>query len=103
MASITIRNLDDDVKTRFPVRAVEHHRSVEEGVRVILRDAVNGGPAAPRDLARFNGASNSKWTQRVLHKPFDLHNFSRRSGMREGVAQPDPRSTIPLANAGRKR
>ena len=40
MASITIRNLDDDVKTRLRVRAAEHHRSMEEEVRIILRDAV---------------------------------------------------------------
>ena len=30
VASITIRNLDDEVKTRLRVRAAEHHRSVEE-------------------------------------------------------------------------
>ena len=41
MASITIRNLDDDVKTRLRVRAAEHHRSMEEEARIILRDAVN--------------------------------------------------------------
>jgi len=48
MASITIRNLEDRVKTRLRVRAAEHHRSMEEEVRVILRAAVNGGQAAPR-------------------------------------------------------
>ena len=53
MASITIRNLDDEVKTRLRVRAAEHHRSMEEEVCIILRDAVNGGPTAPRDLAKF--------------------------------------------------
>jgi len=53
MASITIRNLEDRVKTRLRVRAAEHHRSMEEEVRVILRAAVNGGRAAPRDLAKF--------------------------------------------------
>ena len=53
MASITIRNLDDEVKTRLRVRAAEHHRSMEEEVRVILRDAVNGGRTSPRDLAKF--------------------------------------------------
>ena len=53
MTSITIRNLDDDVKTRLRVRAVEHHRSMEEEARIILRDAVNNARAAPRDLARF--------------------------------------------------
>ena len=30
VASITIRNLDDDVKTRLRVRAAEHGRSMEE-------------------------------------------------------------------------
>ena len=53
MASITIRDLDDDLKTRLRVRAAEHHRSMEEEVRIILRDTVNGGRAAPRDLAKF--------------------------------------------------
>ena len=53
MANITIRNLDDDVKRRLRVRAAEHHRSMEEEVRIILRTAVTGGQAPPRDLARF--------------------------------------------------
>ena len=51
MASITIRNLDDDVKTRLRVRAAEHHRSMEEEVRLILREAVERKPP-PRNLAR---------------------------------------------------
>ena len=53
MASITIRNLDDDVKTRLRVRAAEHHRSMEKEVRIILSEAVNGGRTGPRDLAKF--------------------------------------------------
>ncbi len=40
MASITIRNLDDEVKTRLRIRAAEHGRSMEEEARVVLRDAV---------------------------------------------------------------
>ncbi|MYD96258.1 MAG: plasmid stabilization protein [Gammaproteobacteria bacterium] len=53
MASITIRNLDDDVKTRIRVRAAEHHRSMEEEVRIILRDAVNRDRTGLRNLAAF--------------------------------------------------
>ena len=53
MASITIRNLDSGVKTRLRVRAAEHHRSMEEEVRIILGDAVNDRRTAPRDLANF--------------------------------------------------
>lgn len=51
MASITIRNLDDDLKRRLRVRAAENGRSMEEEVREILRQAV-GMPIAPRDLGQ---------------------------------------------------
>ena len=40
MASITIRSLDDDVKTRLRVRAARHHRSMEKEVRLIVCDAI---------------------------------------------------------------
>lgn len=50
MASITIRNLDDDIKQRLRVRAAEHGRSMEEEARDILR-RVMGEDAAPRNLA----------------------------------------------------
>lgn len=53
MASITVRNLDEDVKTRLRVRAAEHNRSMEEEVRIILRNAVDDGRGGPRDLAKF--------------------------------------------------
>ena len=53
MASITIRNLDDDVKKRLRLRAAEHSRSMEEEVRIILREAVADGQSGPRDLAKF--------------------------------------------------
>ena len=53
MASITIRKLDDDVKTRLRVRAAEHHRSMEEEARIILRDAVTGRSHGPRNLVTF--------------------------------------------------
>ena len=46
MASITIRNLDDDVKTRLRVRAAGHGRSMEEEARLILRDAVGRNPGS---------------------------------------------------------
>ena len=46
MASITIRNLDDDVKTRLRVRAAGNGRSMEEEVRLILRDAVGRRPSS---------------------------------------------------------
>ena len=41
MASITIRNLDEDVKAQLRMRAAGNGRSIEEEVRLILREAVN--------------------------------------------------------------
>ena len=51
MASITVRNLDDDVKRRLRVRAAENGRSMEEEARDILRRAV-GGASPPKDLGQ---------------------------------------------------
>ena len=39
MASITIRNLEDDTKHRMKLRAAQHGRSMEEEARDILRRA----------------------------------------------------------------
>lgn len=50
MASITILNLDDDVKTRLRVRAASNGRSMEEEARLFLRQAVES-KAACRNLA----------------------------------------------------
>ena len=44
MASITIRNLDDDLKKRLRIRAAEHGRSMEEEARDIIRDALAKSP-----------------------------------------------------------
>ena len=52
MASITIRHLDDDVKTQLRVRASANGRSMEEEARIILREVV-GREAEPQNLARF--------------------------------------------------
>ena len=46
MASITIRNLDDEVKTRLRVHAARNHRSMEEEARLILGDAVGRKPSS---------------------------------------------------------
>lgn len=50
MASITIRNLDDQVKQRLRVRAALNGRSMEEEARDILRQVVSED-VPPRDLA----------------------------------------------------
>lgn len=40
MATLTIRNLDDDLKARLRVEAAQHGHSMEEEVRSILRRAL---------------------------------------------------------------
>ena len=50
MASITIRNLDDEVKTRLRVRAADNGHSMEEEARIILRDAVDPGMSQAKGL-----------------------------------------------------
>jgi phosphopantothenoylcysteine decarboxylase / phosphopantothenate---cysteine ligase len=54
MASLTVRQLDDQLKTRLRLRAARHGRSMEDEVRVILRQAAE---ETSRDaLERFSPA-----------------------------------------------
>lgn len=40
MASLTVRNLDENLKSRLRLQAAGHGRSMEEEVRVILAEAL---------------------------------------------------------------
>ncbi|MGB3394546.1 MAG: plasmid stabilization protein [Stenotrophomonas sp.] len=44
MATMTIRNLEDEVKARLRVRAAQHGRSMEEEARNILRSVLSPEP-----------------------------------------------------------
>jgi phosphopantothenoylcysteine decarboxylase / phosphopantothenate---cysteine ligase len=46
MASLTVRKLDEAIKTYLRLRSAKNGRSVEEEVRVILRDYLEGHPAS---------------------------------------------------------
>ncbi len=52
MASITVRNLDEDLKRRLRIQAAENNRSMEQEVREILRDALYRKPLTGEELAR---------------------------------------------------
>ena len=41
LATLTIRNLDDRLKSQLRVRAARHDRSMEEEARTILRDVLS--------------------------------------------------------------
>lgn len=47
MASLTIRNLDDEIKAQLRLQAARHGRSMEEEARAILRQSVSGSPSQP--------------------------------------------------------
>ena len=50
MAAITIRRLDEDLKTRLRVRAAEHGRSMEEEAREILKASLTADPSSELNL-----------------------------------------------------
>ena len=52
MPSITIRNLDEGLKTRLRVQAAHHGRSMEEEARDILRVALSRKRANASNLAK---------------------------------------------------
>ncbi|MGE0061759.1 MAG: bifunctional phosphopantothenoylcysteine decarboxylase/phosphopantothenate--cysteine ligase CoaBC [Xanthobacteraceae bacterium] len=49
MASITIRQLDEALKQRLRLRAAKNGRSMEDEVRVLLREAADGETPAPAE------------------------------------------------------
>ena len=51
MASITIRNLDDETKERLRVRAAKRRRSMEDEARNILRETLARDSVSPVNLA----------------------------------------------------
>jgi antitoxin FitA len=53
MASITIRNIEDGLKTQLKARAAQHGRSMEEEARNILRESLeHEPPKTMADIAR---------------------------------------------------
>ena len=68
MATLTVRNLDDDVVRRLRVRAAEHGRSAEAEHREILRLVLFG-----------DEADRAEQRQRVAER---LAEFRRRTGGR---------------------
>jgi antitoxin FitA len=53
MSSLTVRNIDPRLKAKLRIRAARNARSMEEEVRVILREAVAKDPRVTTNLATF--------------------------------------------------
>jgi len=78
MASITIRNLNDDVKARLRVQAARHGRSMEEEARDLIRSA----------LAR-TGQSETECLARSIRRRFaDLDDVELEIAPREPIPEP---------------
>jgi phosphopantothenoylcysteine decarboxylase / phosphopantothenate---cysteine ligase len=69
MASLTIRKLDEAVKVHLRLRSAKNGRSVEEEVRVILRETIQGRPfefaAGPSQAAMSPADAPSRVTGRA--------------------------------------
>lgn len=95
MSTLTVRNLDDDLKVKLRIRAAQHGVSVEEEARCILRDALARTgtaeqPMGQRLLNRFNAATTTDFILPERHLP-------RTAG--RGVAEyPKPYAAIHQRN-----
>lgn len=61
MASITIPNLEESLKSQLRIQAAMHGRSIEDEARDILRSSLNQEPQEPKNLGTAINA---------LFKPF---------------------------------
>jgi plasmid stability protein len=87
MATITVRNVDDNVKKRLRLQAAEHGRSLEAEVRELLRAGVSKSGAlhaTGADLfrqiqARFKplGGVELKTPERAAHRKSRVPDFTR--------------------------
>lgn len=80
MASITIRNLDKNIKSQLKIRAAKHDRSMEEEVRNILKSAVAQGEMESESLAHsiskkmapFGGIDLPEIPREEIRDPMDF-------------------------------
>ena len=94
MGTLTIRNLEDPLKSRLRMRAAARNRSMEEEARQILRAALQEPGVSTHDLAARIRARFSKLgdvtlpvaPREAVRPPPDLHEPS-------GTARPAPRRT----------
>ena len=76
MASISIRNLDDDVKTHLLV-ATQNGRSMKEEAWLILGDAIECKPSFENSLSKTYGFA--LMLRLLPHDPFEFFSFGRRN------------------------
>jgi antitoxin FitA len=80
MATMTIRNIDEGLKSRLRIRAAQHGTSMEEEAREILRAALSSAQTTGGDLgaairARFaalGGIDLPKVEREPIREPADF-------------------------------
>jgi plasmid stability protein len=74
MATLTVRNLDDDLVRKLRIRAAEHGRSAEAEHREILRQVLGEGPGEPnrREIAQRLAAFQREIGGRTAGSSSDL-------------------------------
>jgi plasmid stability protein len=80
MVAITIRQLDENIKSRLRIRAAHHGRSMEEEAREILRAALGAAPPVKGNLAErirqrfapFGGVELKLPRRDAIRKPPDF-------------------------------
>ena len=77
MASITIRNLENDLKARLRVRAAQHGRSMEEEARDILRSVLAEERSPP-----------ANWAERIQRRFADLGGVDLPEPQRDALREP---------------
>lgn len=60
MATISVRDLDEDVAARLKVRAARHGRSMEAEVRAILTETLDRGEDDQPTWARRSGSASPR-------------------------------------------
>jgi len=74
MASITIRNLDESIKTKLRILAANHGHSMEEEVRTILRNTLNAETSGGKGLGH-------KIHQRFMSANVEMPELSKRDDL----------------------
>ena len=93
MAAITIRQIEENIKSRLRIRAAHHGRSMEEEAREILRAALGSAAAVKGNLAErigqrfapFGGVELKLPRRHPIRKPPDFaQNRSANARSRNG-------------------
>ena len=84
MATLTVRDLPDDIRTQLRIRAAQNGRSMEAEVRRVLEQAVRQEPTLPvADRVRRMQAEVAKWIPKGSYTVDDFLREKREETARE--------------------